>query len=351
MALPSSRIPHEAAARVLGLVRAAPEALRARAETPYAVVDAQVQNRLYRELHRYPRKNRTVTRLLWLVTGFAGGHRYYLGQIGKAVLMTLTGGGLLIWWLIDGFYVARMVDAYNDEQGRREAADDPPIGMDFVPKVAPDVLGEFPAWHNPPAGRRRMRKALGLVADAGMLSMFGYILGRFTVETGVWSAALAVFALVVMINFAEGLVMRLHLPLVREMIRWDYKLRLFYHFNKPGRALALLFRGALGLLYAPFSRKNRTEVKLYLEVAGLFTVVAVLYKLITGYYFSFLTDFDIEPLFDNWVKGMLLGFIAAYLFAAPIGATLMKHTLLRRPNYVRWGLSAVALGFLLVGLF
>ena len=38
-------------------------------------------------------KDVTVTWLLWLFTGIVGGHRYYLGNPGMGIGMTLTLGG------------------------------------------------------------------------------------------------------------------------------------------------------------------------------------------------------------------------------------------------------------------
>ena len=35
--------------------------------------------------------------------GVFGGHRYYLGDTGQAIAMTLTLGGLGLWWLYDAF--------------------------------------------------------------------------------------------------------------------------------------------------------------------------------------------------------------------------------------------------------
>ncbi|MEM5614188.1 TM2 domain-containing protein [Staphylococcus pseudintermedius] len=44
--------------------------------------------------------------LLWFFTGGIGGHRYYLGDIGYAIAMTFTLGGLGFWSLIDAFLIS-----------------------------------------------------------------------------------------------------------------------------------------------------------------------------------------------------------------------------------------------------
>ncbi|AQS58426.1 TM2 domain-containing protein [Desulforamulus ferrireducens] len=51
------------------------------------------------------KKSATTMYLLWFFTGCIGGHRYYLGDIGYAIGMTLTLGGLGFWALIDVFLI------------------------------------------------------------------------------------------------------------------------------------------------------------------------------------------------------------------------------------------------------
>lgn len=60
-------------------------------------------------------KSKTPAWLLWLFTGGIGGHRYYIGDIGYAVLMTLTLGGLGLWTLIDAFLINGAIDKKNEE--------------------------------------------------------------------------------------------------------------------------------------------------------------------------------------------------------------------------------------------
>lgn len=63
--------------------------------------------------HLIPQKNPVVAWLLWLFTGGIGGHRYYLGDIGMGVAMTLTLGGFGVWALVDAFFINRRVHARN----------------------------------------------------------------------------------------------------------------------------------------------------------------------------------------------------------------------------------------------
>jgi len=62
-----------------------------------------------------PKKSKPVAFMLWILLGLFGGHRYYLGRTGSGILMTLTIGGLGLWWLIDLFRLSGMVDRRNSE--------------------------------------------------------------------------------------------------------------------------------------------------------------------------------------------------------------------------------------------
>lgn len=59
-----------------------------------------------------------VAYLLWFFLGWIGGHRYYLGRPGSAVVQFLTvlmfGVGL-IWVLIDAFLIPGMIRGKKDQ--------------------------------------------------------------------------------------------------------------------------------------------------------------------------------------------------------------------------------------------
>lgn len=59
------------------------------------------------------RKSTFAAYVLWLATGLLGGHRYYLGRTGSAFLMTITLGGVGIWWLLDAFKLPSLVRTAN----------------------------------------------------------------------------------------------------------------------------------------------------------------------------------------------------------------------------------------------
>lgn len=66
-----------------------------------AMVESEVQRK---------QKSKAVMYLLWWFTGGLGGHRYYLGDIGYAIGMTLTLGGLGFWALIDVFFIGKRLE-------------------------------------------------------------------------------------------------------------------------------------------------------------------------------------------------------------------------------------------------
>ena len=50
---------------------------------------------------------------LWLVVELIGRQRYFLGKTSTAILQTITIGSFGLWWLIDLFLVAGMVNEAN----------------------------------------------------------------------------------------------------------------------------------------------------------------------------------------------------------------------------------------------
>ncbi|WNF07481.1 TM2 domain-containing protein [Brevibacillus borstelensis] len=52
--------------------------------------------------------------LLWFFFGGIGGHRYYLGKYGTAILMTFTLGFVGIWTVIDAFLLNGMIQKTNE---------------------------------------------------------------------------------------------------------------------------------------------------------------------------------------------------------------------------------------------
>jgi uncharacterized RDD family membrane protein YckC len=77
-------------------------------------------------------KSKSTTFLLCYFLGGLGVHRFYLGKLITGILMLLTGGGLLIWWLVDLYLVAsgKLKDKEgNDLRTAQPYADQPNAGF------------------------------------------------------------------------------------------------------------------------------------------------------------------------------------------------------------------------------
>lgn len=62
------------------------------------------------------KKSQGVAWVLWIFTGGLGGHRYYLGDIGYAIAMTLLAWATFgIWWIVDAFFINRRIRNKNRE--------------------------------------------------------------------------------------------------------------------------------------------------------------------------------------------------------------------------------------------
>lgn len=64
------------------------------------------------------KKSKAIMYILWFFTGGVGGHRYYLGDIGYAIGMTVTLGGLGIWSIIDVFLIGKRLEVKTAEVER-----------------------------------------------------------------------------------------------------------------------------------------------------------------------------------------------------------------------------------------
>ncbi|KAB2328961.1 TM2 domain-containing protein [Cytobacillus depressus] len=60
-------------------------------------------------------KSKGIAYALWFFTGGIGGHRYYAGNVGMGVAMTLTLGGCGFWSLIDVFAIGKAIEKKNEE--------------------------------------------------------------------------------------------------------------------------------------------------------------------------------------------------------------------------------------------
>ena len=72
-----------------------------------------------------PQKSKSTTFLLCYFLGAFGVHRFYLNRVGTGILMLITFGGLMIWWLIDAILIAAGQMTDRDGNPLRSAAPDP----------------------------------------------------------------------------------------------------------------------------------------------------------------------------------------------------------------------------------
>lgn len=58
-------------------------------------------------------KDPTMLLVISVLLGYLGIDRFMLGDIAMGVLKLITGGGCLIWWLIDLFHISDKTKEYN----------------------------------------------------------------------------------------------------------------------------------------------------------------------------------------------------------------------------------------------
>ncbi len=310
-------------------------------------VDPDFAHDVLGDLYAYRRKRRLVAWLFWLILGWLGAHRFYLERPGTGLLMMLTGGGLLVWWVIDARRIPAMVAAHNAEQDRRHSAGEPPLELAFMPPRAVDVLAEPPEWTRRWAARGRVWRALRLSGDLLVLLVAGAALGAVAHVEGGTEAVVAVVALIGVTLLGGQAEWLNEVPIARALVRWSHRLRLFYYFNRPGHPLALLVRGATALILAPFRRRDRAETRLYLELGAAFTVFFMVEDLFEDVAVP-IADIGLAALgpvhlAGVWFQELFLTLLIIYAFAAPIGAVLSFHLLTRRTHTVPRLLGAFAL--------
>jgi hypothetical protein len=288
------------------------------------------------DVYRYRTKDLRLAYALWLVTGLFGGHRFYVGKVGTGLLMLATGGGGTVWWLVDAFLVKRMIEARNREQSERESKGLPPAEMSFMPALPTEEELE-----GPPEWADRRRGSARLVGDALVLGVAGAALGAITAARGDFEALAAVIALVAITIL--GARWDPTLPLLRDLDRWSHRLRLYYRFNDPGGPLSLMFRPLVGPLTAWFRKKARAEVRLYLQLGAVFTIGFTL--LDVGQSIG-AQGFEAS----SFMGDLFVTFFTVYAFTTPIGATLTTHLLLERRDEIVWGLSALTILAIAVGM-
>ena len=302
--------------------------------------DADFSDAVLEDLYRYPRKRNGIAYVLWALTGVAGGHRFYLDRTATGLLMLFTGGGAVIWWIVDLFLIRKMVHAYNEEQTEREATGRPPKALSFMPMARGATLPPFPRWVEKRGGRAR------LIGDVVVLTIAGAGVGVFTSRTGNYEPVIVIIALSAITLLGARWSALATIPILRVFDRWSHRLRLFYYVNDPGGPLTLFLRPIIGVVSAPFVKRARAEAWLYLELGAWFTIIFTAVDVIDSISIES-SGLDIDP--SIFFLDLVMTFASIYAFAAPIGAILTTHVLLEKRDLVVWMLTGTALIAMLIG--
>jgi hypothetical protein len=317
-------------------------------------VDADFAEEVLRDLYSYRRKRLWVARALSLPPfGIIGAHRFYLGRPLTGLLMLVTFGGALLWWVVDLFLVRSMVEAHAAEQERRRREGLPPLEMSFMPPLWKEVLERPPEWTHHWRVATRFQRGRRFAGDLLVLVVTGVLLGWVAPRADVWEAVVAVLVLVVIASAGAAIGRVAHLPVLRGLVLWSHRLRLFYYFTPPGSPLALLFRPFTGTLLAPFRRRARAEAGLYLQLGAVFTLAFLLLDFgeeILGPIVMRQGLPELSSVLWLWVREAVVTFLVIYAFATPLGAVLTLYLLTFRTHTVPRMLSGLAVAAIVAGL-
>lgn len=303
-----------------------------------ATVDPDFSREVVDDLYRHRPRQLWIAGLLAVSLGLLGAHRVYCGKSLTAVLMLLTVGGGLIWWVWDLFHLGRMVRNFNAEERRRQAEGLPPQGMGFLPPRDQLKLDTPPAWAPRRSGRGR------IIGSAALLAVIGISLGTISGTTQAYEPVLVLTLFIAISLVAARWKAMAHLPVLNALVRWVHRLRLYYHTVDPGSLWSLATRPILGLFFAPWRPKARAEVRLHLQLGValslLFAVMDAVEMSRSGGFWS-----GLGLLFGEFLQTL----VYTYLFVAPAGALLTTQLLLARRDLVVWVLSAITLAAIYLG--
>lgn len=291
------------------------------------------------ELYRYQQKQYPVALVLAIIAGIFGAHRFYTGKSITGVLMLMSAGGGLVWWIVDLFRLRKIVASFNAEEAARAESGQPPQGLGFLPPRHELKLAGPPAWSE------KNHNRAPVVGSAFVLAFVGFVMGTVSGGTGIYEPVVITLVMVAITLTAARWQAMSHLPVLGGLSRWNHRLRLYYHTIDPGSIWLLALRPIIGIFVAPWRRRAQAEVRLYLQLGAAFAVVFALFDL---------AEFSEAGSFSAGVGQMLGEFIQTmlytYAFVAPTGAILITQLLLSRRDMVVWALSAVVVVFVYMGL-
>ena len=291
------------------------------------------------DLYCYKPKFTSVALILVIFLGPLGIHRFYLGKTLTATLMLLSAGGGLIWWIIDIFLIKKIVKEHNDDEERRQEAGEPPQDLAFLPFKKDLKINEPPVW-------MPKRNSKGRIYGSWfLLTLVGFILGVIAGPTGTYEPTIILMVFIVASLTAARWRFASNIPVVASLTRWVHRLRLYYYSVDPGNIWLLSLRPVYGVFLTPFTPKGRAEVRLYLELGLMFSILFALS--------DFIEIYQNEHLWEGIglaIAELVQTLIFTYIFVAPIGALLTTQILLSRHDWVIWLLSASCFTGVFLGL-
>lgn len=317
-------------------------------------LDTDFSREVLEDLYTYRRKRRWLAWLLWLGLGWMGGHRFYLERPFSGLAQLFTGGGALVWWLLDAGRIDRMVREHNEEQVEREREGRPPIGMEGMPPLREEELARVPDWVARWHGRSPLRRGLRLAGDVLVLLVAGIGLGGLAMQAdGALEAVVAVVLLAVMVSLGAGPAWLDDVPGARALVRWTHRLRVYYYHNEPGSPPELLLRSLLGVLWAPFRTESRAEVRLYVELGAAFAAFFLLLDVVPEVLVPLVAagqSLDFGLLLEQWIGELFTTFLLTYALAAPVGGVLTLYVLVARTHTLPRILAIFTLVSIAMGL-
>lgn len=291
------------------------------------------------ELYRYRHKRFPVAVALAILGGIFGAHRFYLGRPLTGIAMLLSAGGGLFWWFSDLFRIRTMVEAFNKEEETRADTQQPPQGLGFLPPKSELNLSGPPAW----AAKRRGR--IQVVGSAVVLSLIGLSMGAVSGATGIYEPVVITLVFVAVTLTAARWHGISRIPVLSGLSRWNHRLRLYYYTVDPGSIWLLALRPLTGVLVAPWRSRGRAEVRLYLQLGVVFTLLFALLDML-----EVLGSESLVTGFGLMVAEIVQTLVYTYAFVAPTGALLTTQLLLSRRDRVVWTLSGMTVMCIYLGL-
>jgi hypothetical protein len=291
------------------------------------------------DLYSYKPKLTSVALVLAVFLGLFGVHRFYLNKTLTATLMLLSAGGGAVWWLIDIFLVKKMVMDHNDEEKSRKEAGKPPLHLSFLPQKKDLNIKEPPKW-------LPIRNSKGRVyGSLFMLALVGFVLGVISGSTGTYEPTIILLVFIITSLTAARWSLAAKVPVIASLTRWVHRLRLYYYSVDPGNIWLLSLRPIYGIFLTPFNKKARAEVRLYLELGLIFSILFFISDLIEIYQHE-----SIWAGIGLAIAELVQTLIYTYFFVAPVGALLTTQIILSRHHWVILLLSLLCFISVFLGL-